>query len=174
MVARARLIGGGALVVFVVLSSFLGLAGRIVFLREASPEAADPLGLRFMALVWSTSLTADLIFAVGSVASAWFAFRVAGRGGFWAGFAFAAGGALLVYMMSFLALTLPPFLDWMAEAPTVTHVAAESAKNPATAAWNVWQIGVCGLVFAAFAPSAAERLLRRHAARASPGDGRGA
>lgn len=139
-----------ALVVFVFLSSFLGLGGTFLWF--------DPLGVfAFMGGVWADSALADIVFAVGSASAALASWMLA-REHPWVAIPAGALTHLLVYTVSFLLLG-----EVRGEAPTGEDVSVLGAAS------FVAQWGWMGLAFASLAPPLARRWwLRREARAAAP------
>lgn len=137
----------GGSVVFVLLSSFLGLTGRFFFLDPAS-------AFELMKNVWSASLVADAVFVAGSALAAILAFRLVERS-FLTSVIVGAVANWLVYVSSFL--LLPEF-----EPGSVGDVREAYVF---VAGW-----GIVGLVFAALAPALAARWWQRRSAAAGIAD----
>jgi len=133
-----------ALVAFVAVSSYLGLAGRFFFV--------DPVGgIEFMGGIWSDSITADLVFTAGTLLAGISCWHLAREHAWWS----ALVGALahwLVYIVSFLLLD-----ESRGDA---------GAFDLAGAAWFVASWGFVGLAFAALAPPLARAWWVRRASRA--------
>lgn len=133
-----------ALVAFVLLSSYLGLAGRFFFVAPLD-------GFAFMGGIWADSVAADVVFTVGSILAAILGWLLARR--HWA--LSVVGGGLAswaVYTASFLLLDEARGAEPFDLGGAISFV-------------GMW--GVVGLLFCAAAPPLARAWwLRRQAAGA--------
>lgn len=124
-----------ALASLVILSSFLGLAGRWFF--------SEPLeSLKFMGSIWSASLLADIVFTAGTASAGWLAYRLA-RDHVLLAILAGAAAHWVVYLVSFLLLP-----DGSTDAGTTDVLSAARF----VAMW-----GFPGLIFAGLAPPVAAR-----------------
>lgn len=133
--SKAALVAA-ALVAYVFLSSWLGLAGRFLIFEPRGTFA-------FMASIWQASVVADAAFVAGSVTAALVSVRVARQSGLGFGFAAALALSYLTYLVSFLLLP--------------GSVKGGVDEGTFYAVWFVASWGFPGLILATLAPPLAAR-----------------
>lgn len=126
------------LLAYVLVSSYLGLTGRFLFV--ASPLEA----LRFMGDIWSASVVADFVFVAGTVAAGVSAYRLTRRGSVLGGLVLALAATWITYALSW-ALVLA------AEEAAARSQVEESLPLLGIFAF-VGAFGVVGLLFGTVAP----------------------